>query len=293
MYHGVTRDPLLVPNWCQLPAEKFQGQMEFLAAEYMVLPLGEVVSRLERGQALPHRAACITFDDGFRNVFTTAFPVLRRLGLSSTVFLVTENLESAQPAWSDRLFFNLASTPLTTIDYGGREFPLRDHSQRSRAHVAIASDLKNADNAVREARISDVIDRLGNHRVPHSSAFAPMSWEEVELLSSSGIVDFGSHTHTHPILSRCPVVRQLDELRSSRDILLHRLGRADLFAYPNGSREDFTPDTKRILKELGYRCGLATIPGLNRERTDRFELRRVSVGSDVTLSRFERLMTGF
>jgi peptidoglycan/xylan/chitin deacetylase (PgdA/CDA1 family) len=292
MYHGVTCEPLTVPNWCQLAVDEFERQMEFLSAEYQVLPLREVIGRLEGGRVLPDHTACITFDDGFRNVSTTAFPVLRRLGLAATVFLVTESLETAQPAWPDRLFFNLASTPRTTIDYGGREFPLQECRQRFQAYGAIAGDLKKVDNAVREDRMADLIDRLGKHEVPRNSAFAPMRWDEVEGLSASGIVDFGSHTHTHPILSRCPVSRQVEELRRSRDILRDHLGRADLFAYPNGTSEDFTPDTKRILEDLGYRCGLATISGLNHPRSDRFEWHRVNIGADVSAIEFELLLLG-
>lgn len=82
-------------------------------------------------------------------------------------------------------------------------------------------------------------------------------------------------------------------METSRDVLRERLGTADLFAYPNGGPGDFSGATKRLLVELGYRCGLATIPGLNRVGADLFELRRVGVGGDTTLSEFEWLMTGY
>jgi peptidoglycan/xylan/chitin deacetylase (PgdA/CDA1 family) len=119
-----------------------------------------------------------------------------------------------------------------------------------------------------------------------------MCWEEIEQLARTGIVDFGSHTHAHPILSTCSVLRQHEELARSQRLLRERLGQADLFAYPNGRRCDFTVQTTTILRELGYRCGLTTIPGLNRHGVDLFQLRRVNLGSDVTLKKFERFLVG-
>jgi hypothetical protein len=85
---------------------------------------------------------------------------------------------------------------------------------------------------------------------------------------------------------------QYEELRASRDILRERLGSADLFAYPNGRRADFTTFTKKLLLELEYRCGVTTQPGLNRPGADLYELHRVCVGADTTLPEFELRMIG-
>jgi peptidoglycan/xylan/chitin deacetylase (PgdA/CDA1 family) len=293
MYHGVTQGALAVPNWCQVSAREFERQIDHLAAEHQVLSLSEVVARLEGGRRLPDHTACITFDDGFRNVFTTAVPILRRKGLPATVFLVTENLETGQPAWPDRLFYNLAQTAQACIAYRGRQWPLASAPQRWAAYRGISGDLKTIDNETRQVRVAALIDQLGGHDVPRDSALAPMDWDEVEQLSAGGAIEFGSHTHTHPILSRCGLPRQYEELRRSRAILEERLGRVDWFAYPNGSRRDFTTKTQRLLRELGYRGAVTTIPGLNRRGSDCFALRRIGVGSDTTMTGFEQLVLGF
>src|SRR5262249_22556126 len=102
MYHGVTAEPLPAFHWCQLPAPGSAEQIEFLAREYRILPVREVVRRLAYGQPLPDRAVALTFDDGFRNVLTTAFPVLERYQAPATVFLVTGLVGTNQPAWPDR-----------------------------------------------------------------------------------------------------------------------------------------------------------------------------------------------
>jgi peptidoglycan/xylan/chitin deacetylase (PgdA/CDA1 family) len=74
--------------------EKFRKQMEILAkSAFTVLSLHEVVRRIRGKESLPKNAAAITFDDGFRNVFDIAFPVLKEYGFAATVFLVTSFCE--------------------------------------------------------------------------------------------------------------------------------------------------------------------------------------------------------
>ncbi len=84
----------------------FTEQMEWLKANVRVVPLGEIVAALAGRTPLPERAVVLTFDDGFRDFYTAAAPVLRRLRLPATVFLPTgycgkSNCWPSQPAWVD------------------------------------------------------------------------------------------------------------------------------------------------------------------------------------------------
>jgi len=82
----------------------FTEQMEWLKANVRVVPLGEIVAALPGHRPLPERAVVLTFDDGFRDFYSSAAPVLRRLRLPATVFLPTgycgkSNCWPNQPAW--------------------------------------------------------------------------------------------------------------------------------------------------------------------------------------------------
>lgn len=70
--------------------EVFRKQMQVLASNSCrVIPLNEVARCVRENQNPPANAVAITFDDGFRNVFDVAFPVLKDYGFPATVFLVT------------------------------------------------------------------------------------------------------------------------------------------------------------------------------------------------------------
>ena len=292
MYHGVTAELLPVFNWCQLAAAEFAQQAALLAQEYTVLPLAEAIHRLERGQPLPERAACLTFDDGFRNVWTTAYPILARYQLPATVFLVTGAVDDGQPAWTDRLFHALLTTARAEVVFAGRTWRLTTAAERQAAYKALTAQLKALPVEVKDECVAELAHALRRSVVPRDSALAPLTWDEVDALRATGLIEFGAHTHTHPILSRCTPARQEEELRTSRDILRARLGRADLFAYPNGGRGDFTPATQALLRRLGYRGAVTTIPGLNRAGRDRYALRRVHAGADTNIGQFEVRLLG-
>jgi len=293
MYHGVTSQQLPVFNWCQLALRQFEEQLQFLSHEYTVLPLAEVLARLKSSANLPERVACITFDDGFRNVHSTAFPVLARYQMPATVFLITNLIGTRQPAWPERVYDAFVKTSRPAVIFGRSHWPLESVQQRVTAYIAIIERLKAMEEHRKEQQVSDLLHEIGGPTtIDDDSPLATMNWEEIEELSKTGLVDFGSHTHTHPILSRCSPERQTEELRVSHNILREHLGNADLFAYPNGGRADFSGLTKRLLNDVGYQCGLSTIHGLNVSSTDPYALRRVNIGADTDLAEFEAAMAG-
>jgi peptidoglycan/xylan/chitin deacetylase (PgdA/CDA1 family) len=294
MYHGVVKRPPPVLDWCQLDEARFEEEIAFLSQEYRVIPLAEAVDRLSRGLPLPQRAVALTFDDGFRNVYTTAHPILERYRVPATVFLVTSLIEVRQPPWLERLLNALATSPRPSVCFNGKEWPLSTGEQRAAVYQTLSARLKAMEVGKKEEKLAELHEALaGQSQVTLDSPFATMNWEEIEQLARTGLVSFGSHTHTHQILSRCSLQRQREELSISRDILREHLGSANLFAYPNGSWTDFTEGTKSLLAELGYRCGLATVPGLNSAGADLYELRRVPVGADTSFLQFEISLLGW
>lgn len=69
-------------------AEAFERQLSWLARwRYQVISFGEVVSKMERSQAMPKRSTVITFDDGYEETYSIAWPLLKRFGFPAIVFI--------------------------------------------------------------------------------------------------------------------------------------------------------------------------------------------------------------
>lgn len=85
MYHAIDQGRSAI----SISPATFERQMGWLyESGFQVVPLGQLVSSLRNGQALPEKSVAITFDDGLESVYTAAFPILERFGFPATVFLV-------------------------------------------------------------------------------------------------------------------------------------------------------------------------------------------------------------
>lgn len=85
-YHSIDSSGSVIST----DVNRFCRQMECLAEKKtQVLALSEAVSILKHGVSVPSNAVVLTFDDGFRNFFSCALPILRELQFPATVFLVT------------------------------------------------------------------------------------------------------------------------------------------------------------------------------------------------------------
>ena len=259
------------------PIAVFKNQMEYLASNYYVCSLDEAVARLV-SQDVPDNTVVITFDDGYRDNYLNAFPTLKNLSIPATIFLATDAIGSQRILWHDRVFSAFRETRVMVLDGFG------DHSQKYRlstveeklfAQGEFLKFIWSLDDHEKIFWIDFLVERLeviDCKEVPDLM----LSWEEVKIMHESGI-SFGSHTVTHPILSKLSVDRAREEIQESKAVIDQKL-RTPIrtFAYPNGRKDDFNESTKRLLKEAGYVCALTTKFGANEIDEDLFDLRRAT-----------------
>jgi peptidoglycan/xylan/chitin deacetylase (PgdA/CDA1 family) len=295
MYHGVTRAPLAPYCWHQTDLASFRRQMAWVSRGYRVLPLTEALDRLGAG-TLPRRSLALTFDDGYRNVVTNVFPVLKDLGLPATVFLVTAFVGSEEILWPDRLYLAFARTSasdvdLTSLGLGRRG--LVSAAARGLAYEDGVRALKLLPRAEKEARLAALLDSLGQAVAPPPGDFRLLTWEDVHRLAATGLVDFAAHSTHHEILSRLPDDEVVSQITDSHLELSRRLGRSPrVFAYPNGRAKDFDVRARATIDRLGISYALSTIEWISDATTDRLALRRVGVGAGVGFSEFTLQVSG-
>jgi peptidoglycan/xylan/chitin deacetylase (PgdA/CDA1 family) len=108
---------------------------------------------------------------------------------------------------------------------------------------------------------------------------------EVVRLADSDLVAIGSHTVTHPMLSRMMTTEQIPELMDSKKQLEALLDKpVDTLSYPYGNREDVARITRKIAKSAGYQLACANIPGRVSHGSNPYMLPRFLVrdwGEDV------------
>ena len=275
VYHRVNdEDDPIFPG---VPTKIFAQQMEYLAEHYSVCALTELVQRLECGD-LPANAVTITFDDGYRDNYTKAFPILKRLGLPATIFLVTDAIGTGRLLWHDRVFAAFRATEVPALYGWGNDkgfYPLRSAADKSATLERCLKVLWSLDDEVRSTWTDQLLVRLGaaDQQIDHQLM---LSWNDVQEMSGYNI-DFGAHTVSHPILSKVSAQRARDEIQNSKQLIESKLKlTVRHFAYPVGRAVDYNPDIKNLLREAGFKSAVTTIFGSNDSDRDRLELRRAT-----------------
>jgi peptidoglycan/xylan/chitin deacetylase (PgdA/CDA1 family) len=300
LYHGVVRDdeaPL--PPW-MLREHQFRWQMAYLAKHYHVLPLSDVVEHLVAGRPLPERSVVITFDDGFRNNYTIAYPILKEFGLPATVFLVTGYLDSEQALWPDVLFQAIHRTRVDFLDLrdlGDGAHPLRTEHERHAAFGGLVEYLKTLPVEEKRRRLDEIAGRLkldlGQLPDREDAPFALLRRSEIERMVREKLVTFGVHTNTHEVLTRLSFEEARREIRISKQRVEELLGEpARFFAYPNGTAADFNEALKREVQRQGFACAFASRGGLVNSRFDLFALTRVGIGPGLNGAYFKLKLAG-
>lgn len=95
MYHSV--NPGALPeNRIAVSAQTFERQMRFLKKHhYNVLPLESVATLIKERKKIPSKTIAITFDDGYKDNYIYAFPILKKYNLPATIFIITDEVGRA------------------------------------------------------------------------------------------------------------------------------------------------------------------------------------------------------
>lgn len=271
------------PFFGGMPTALFREQMEVLRDGFSVHGLHELVELAAAGD-VPANAVAITFDDGYRDNYSNAYPILRELSLPATIFLVTDAVDGNRLIWHDRVFDAFARTRVERARFDGGELVLGDLARRRESLARVLSVLRSSSPAARDGVIAGLLSELGV-TTPPVDGWDKLSWDQVREMSANGI-RFGAHTLDHPILSHVSEVEARRQIHDSKARIASELGTAVTeFAYPNGRAVDFDAATKRILSDEGFRCAVTTIGGANDGGSDPLALRRVGMwGGDPYLS---------
>lgn len=252
----------------------FDRQMEILSRHFRPVSLGRLLQELEEGDVKPG-TVCVTFDDGYLDNYTHAFPALRRHGVPATIFLATDYVGGRRRLWHDRVLgaFKTGTAGRFTLPEAGLTGqPMESARERIDLAFRVLAWLKTFPPAGRDERILAVYAAC---RADESDGERLMlNWDEVGEMTRGG-VEFGAHTLTHPILSTLPEAEMEREILGSRREMERRLGApVRLFAYPNGRKGDYNEISKRLLERDGFLGAVTTNPGVNRGLPDRFEILR-------------------
>ena len=295
-YHAITAGPRPLDDFCFMPVETFRAHMRWLrASKFDVLPLKQAAEALAEGR-LRRRSVALTFDDGFRNNVSVALPVLEEFGLPATIFLSTGLIDSAATTWAGRVTRALIDTRAELLDYAGTRFALSSHAERVAANRHLQRMVKAiapADPGAEVAQIEALLGACENPDVADDADLGMLRREDIEHALATGLVSFGGHSVTHPILSALGDAALKWETQGSvAGVEALTQSRCETFAYPNGQPADYDDRAVALLRGAGVTTIATTTQLANESGADPLSLSRWVLGGAVQVPRLRATLIG-
>ena len=261
--------------------EKTFGELlNYLKRNFQVVSVGEFLSCRSDGAEYRRPACLLTFDDGWCDNFTTAFPHLEKDRTPAVVFLITGLIGTPEVFWVERL--NRAwQEPKRRQEIQSELLSLGVPENSVTDIVGIVEHLKQMPAAKREHILSRL--PLGEPTSQGRGDVDRMAaWEEIQTMHQDG-VQFGAHTVTHPLLVYEEDSVVVEELRESKQAIETKLGvTVTAFAYPNGSWDE---RIRSLVKRAGYECAFTTQRGWHGHRDDPYSVKRIMIHEGVVTGR--------
>ena len=302
-YHRIVSDQMVRDEHIQpgmyVRGQSFEAHIAYLRKRFTIVSLDELLDLWRTNQLKSNQSYCvITFDDGWKDNYQFAFPVLMKYRVPATIFLATEFIGTARWFWPDQMMLLLEKGRQHTAGAADQQ------SFSSALEEMVGVTLSAADgmfrrvetgapvdpNAIIEfckgvevSSIHQIIDRLSRalhmdlptHRVL-------LNWDEVREMAGKGVT-FGSHSVSHRIMTQIPLSDVKMELIDSRKTMLEQgIKPVPVFCYPNGN---FDRDIQGLVRGSGYLAAVGCEVGLEPERPDDlFALKRISLHEDSSAS---------
>ncbi|MEO1997206.1 MAG: polysaccharide deacetylase family protein [Planctomycetaceae bacterium] len=270
--------------WSALPAA-FESQVAYLVRHFDVIALSDLddVSQQRDG-----RFVLLTFDDGYIDNYTHAYPTLRKFGCPATFFVTTGFIDRPQVSWWDEIAWMVRSSPLDRLH------PSSWNSQTiafgPQPHEMAVRTLLKIYKALRPGATNTFLDHLAEStlsgRCPAETARAEwMTWDMIREMRDGGMT-LGGHTKTHPVLATLEPDQQQLEIAEGLRRLESELGqRPAAFSYPVGNHDSFNEITRACLANEGIRWAFSYYGGYSRfPIADCYDIPRVAVERDVDMN---------
>jgi peptidoglycan/xylan/chitin deacetylase (PgdA/CDA1 family) len=268
-------------------ARQFEAHLRLITRWFKPIPMAEMGWAVAQKKALPDKAVALTFDDGYRDNYEVAFPLLKRYGVPASFFVCPGLIDSHQGFWWDEIYGLVERTRATELDVEklirdlglppdrqDEALPLLTGQQKVSAGESLVTQGKQMSPQMLTIFLERLNEALG---VPGDSSLRKqtlMNWDEIKEMHQDGM-EIGSHTMTHPMLTQVSELVMRTELSDARVRLSEVLGAApEGFVYPSGA---FSATARNIVKEAGHIYACTSQSGFIGGTADQHLLPRVNV----------------
>ena len=288
-YHSVSDDRdqnfrYLTPSIAVSPAV-FESHIAFLSTNYRIVSLDDIAAWISGAISLPRPAVAITFDDGYRDNYRSAYPILKKYGATATFYVVTDAIGNAHPLWTSELrdlVYRARQSHVTLYSIGSQRVDLSDEAAKKESIQIIGRIMRCADKKTRGVIVREMRDKL----IGEKNGFLDevmMSWDELREMKRGGM-SIGSHTMSHPLLPAISQQEAAIEIAGSKAKIEEELDAPAVhFSYPNpGEGVHVNEAVKTLVRHAGYLTARTSSKGSVRKDSDLLALKGISTDNSCS-----------
>ncbi len=282
-YHRVNND-YFDPLSMNIEISTFEKQVRYIKKYYKIIPLSKAVEILKKHKKIPKNLVVLTFDDGYKDFYLNAYPILSKYKIPATLFLSIGAIEEKDALWFDAIVSAVKITQKRYLDlekYGFKKFIIDSIDKKKDAIQQIVYCLKKSPLNERNNILSYLLKELACDSKKVDLSYPLLDWEDIKAMSKNGVT-FGSHGMTHTILRYLTEEEIENEIATSREIIKNKTGLdIQFFSYPNGGVGDFNQNIECLLKKHNYIAACTLINDNNTLHSNLFTLKRICVSKSM------------
>ena len=257
IYHRVLNEPDLIYKY-EPTIKEFDSQIRWLSSFFQCLTVSQATEKLKKNK-LPLNVLCITFDDGYNDFYTNAFPILKKYKIPATLY-VTSNCLSGMQLWNEILHSIILNPKYNKIDcsfFNLDSYKLDSSEKRIETYLILENKIKYLNSIKREQFIETLLQKYPTKIADNTM----LNKKQLIELNDAGI-EIGSHTLSHPILSSTSQDQARREITDSKKAIEKIINTpVKSFAYPNGKIGiDYNQLHINYVKEAHYSSALSSNP---------------------------------
>ena len=281
-YHSIKKCPEIHDNEIDLSImhseEEFHQHMEYLSQHANVVTMDEIAHSFDSNKKLPNGSIAVTFDDGFKDNFDVARPIMNHFGIRSTIYVTTDYIKYGKTPWFVRLRYSFLNSSIKEwVDTKENRTYLLDSGEQAKSAFSKVCDYCCVLSAIeQENYVRSIESELG---IPElSTNDMVMDFEDLRTLQSDGHT-IGSHTISHPNLAYLTDKDIRYEMEESKKILESELDTEIVhFSYPNPALDpNWSDATTEICRQLKFKTAVLSEPGVVRPKDNPLLLKRMHV----------------
>ena len=260
VYHRVCpeEERTLFANICP---EEFEKQLRYLKKYFHIYSLENLVNVLNDHHSNYKKLeniAVVTFDDGYRDNYIYAYPILKKYKMPATIFLTSDNIGKDSLFWWDKIRYIIYHSKKESVNIANLgSFSLDNNKKKLECIHYLVNRFKNMPSKLRNKYILDLQNKC-NVSIPSGiGKKLILSWDEIREMNENGI-SFGAHTLSHANLINLNLEEAKNEIVQSKAMIEDKLKSEIIsFAYPYGSRF-YNCDIMKLVQNAGYLCAVKT-----------------------------------